>query len=136
MSTHMHVELIVPEDLLFSGEAEMVQAPGAEGEFGVLPGHAPMVVLLQPGLVKIRGLSHENRVVFITGGVAEITAAGCVILADALVDLETVTREDVNQRMADAEEALRAAVGNEVARGRAEKEMRLAQTIKSIKWAH
>jgi F-type H+-transporting ATPase subunit epsilon len=50
----LHFELVSPEKLLFSGDVNQVDVPGAEGDFGVLEGHAPTVATLRPGIVTVR----------------------------------------------------------------------------------
>ncbi len=132
MSVSFHVELVTPEEIVFSGEAEMVQAPGAEGEFGVLAGHAPLVVLLQPGLVKIRGRSHDTRAVFITGGVAEVNPTGCILLADGLLDLASITHAQAQADMDQASAALRNA-SSELERAQAQKALDKAIAVLGYK---
>ena len=51
-----HFELVSPEKLLFSGEVEQVDVPGAEGDFGVLANHAPMVATLRPGILAVEDI--------------------------------------------------------------------------------
>ena len=82
MADTLQVELVTPEKMLFSGEATMVEAPGAEGDFGVLPQHSPLVSLLREGAVTI----HTNGTVKafnVTGGTAKVNEAGIVILAES-----------------------------------------------------
>jgi F-type H+-transporting ATPase subunit epsilon len=135
MSATLHVELVTPEDVIFSGEAEMVQVPGQEGEFGVLPKHAPLVALMSPGLVKIRGRSHDTRAVFVTGGVAEVNPHGCILLADGFVDMDTLKREDIEKRIADAQAALQVAA-TEVARAEAQRQLAIGLALKNLRSAH
>lgn len=132
MSTSFHVELVTPEETVFSGEAEMVQVPGAEGEFGVLAGHAPLVALLQPGLVKIRGRSHDTRAIFITGGVAEVNPTGCILLADGMLDLSTISHAQAQADLDQASLALREA-GTDLERDLAHKAMDRAIAILGYK---
>lgn len=132
MSATLHVELVTPEEVIFSGEAEMVQVPGSEGEFGVLPQHAPLVALMAPGLVKIRGRSHDIRAVFVTGGVAEVNPNGCILLADGFIDLDSVRREDVEIRMQAAQADLQSAT-TEVGRSEALRQLAIAQALKNLR---
>ena len=132
MAATLHVELVTPEDVLFSGEAELVQVPGEEGEFGVLPNHAPLVALMKPGLVKIRGRSHDTRIVFVTGGVAEVNPRGCILLADGLIDLDNVRREDIETRVQNAQAALAKAT-TEAGRAAAEHQLAIAQELKNLR---
>ena len=53
MSDKLHFSLVSPERELFAGEVDQVDAPGSEGQFGVLPGHAPFMATLKPGVVEV-----------------------------------------------------------------------------------
>jgi F-type H+-transporting ATPase subunit epsilon len=79
-----HFDLVSPEKLLFSGEVEQVDLPGAEGDMGVLAGHAPLVTTLRPGILTIFGESEKLPVV-VNGGFAEVGPAGLTVLADMAV---------------------------------------------------
>ena len=80
----LHFEFVSPEQLLFSGDVDQVDLPGAEGDMGILPGHAPLVTALRPGIVTIfRG--NERDPVVVIGGFAEVSPAGLTILADRAV---------------------------------------------------
>jgi F-type H+-transporting ATPase subunit epsilon len=76
-----HFELVSPEKLLFSGDVEQVDVPGAEGDFGVFAQHAPMVTTLRPGILTVRSAGGEQKMV-VLGGFAEVSEAGLTILAD------------------------------------------------------
>ena len=72
---NFHFDLVAPDKLLFSGEVDQVDLPGAEGDFGVLADHAPMVVLLRPGVISVIVGGQAERIV-IFGGFAEISPQG------------------------------------------------------------
>jgi F-type H+-transporting ATPase subunit epsilon len=110
----LQFEFVSPENVLFSGEVDQVDVPGAEGDMGIFAGHAPMVTTLRPGIVTIfRGSTREP--VVITGGFAEVGPGGLTILADRAVaradfDMATLVAEikDAEEDMADAtDQALR-----------------------------
>ena len=68
---NLHFEFVSPESVLFSGDVDQVDLPGAEGDMGILADHAPLVTTLRPGLVTVfRGGAREPIV--ITGGFAEV----------------------------------------------------------------
>lgn len=93
----LHFEFVSPETVLFSGEVDQVDLPGAEGDMGIFADHAPMVTTLRPGIVTvIRGSTREPIV--ITGGFAEVGPAGLTILAD-----RAVARADFDTAMLAAE---------------------------------
>ncbi len=89
MAETLHFSLVSPERELFSGEVTQVDAPGAEGEFGVLPRHAPFMTTLKPGVVKIFEGATVTPV-FVRGGFADVTPAGLTILAEEAVRLADV----------------------------------------------
>ena len=66
-------ELVSPEKLLFSEDVEMVVVPGAEGDFGVLVGHAPLISALRPGVIGTYTGSTVDKRIFVAGGFAEVT---------------------------------------------------------------
>ncbi len=104
----LHLEFVSPESVLFSGDVDQVDLPGAEGDMGILAGHAPLVTTLRPGIVTIyRGGAREPVVV--TGGFAEVGPAGLTVLADRAVaraDFDTTTLaneiKDTEEDVADA----------------------------------
>ena len=85
-------ELVTPERLVVSRPVEMVVVPGSEGNFGVLPGHAPLIATIRPGTVDL----YENRAVaeriFVVGGIAEVTPERCTVLADEAFEPEALDR--------------------------------------------
>ena len=90
-------ELVSPEKLLFSEEVEMVVVPGAEGDFGVLPGHTPVISAVRPGVIYIfEGGSVKTRI-FVAGGFAEVTAERCTVLSEEAVPLDDIDREQVEK---------------------------------------
>jgi F-type H+-transporting ATPase subunit epsilon len=87
----LHFELVSPEKLVFSGEVEQVDVPGAEGDFGVLAGHAPMVTTLRPGVLTVKAAGGEQKIV-VLGGFAEVSAKGLTVLADTADSLADFDR--------------------------------------------
>jgi len=81
MST-FQVSLVSPERLLFAGQVDQVDLPGAEGDFGVLAGHVPVVAVLRPGLVTAIAGDVRDRFV-VLGGLAEFSQEDLTILAES-----------------------------------------------------
>lgn len=108
MAEHVRFELVSPEKLVLETEAALVTVPGEEGEFGVLPGHAPVVSGLRPGLVSIceTNDSHVDRRIFVPGGFAEVNGDRLTILAEAAIDPEGVDPARLAQDIRDAEDDL------------------------------
>ncbi len=104
MST-FQLSLVSPEKLLFAGQVDQVDLPGAEGDFGVLAGHAPVVAALRPGIVTaMAGTLRERFVVF--GGLAEFSQAELTILADAATSAEDVDLAELKTRIEEMQEDL------------------------------
>ena len=97
-------ELVSPERLLASIDADMVVVPGAEGDFGVLPSHAPLMSLLRPGVIAVYQGDRVDQRLFVTGGFAEVNEKGCTVLADEAEPLEDIGVEQARQALRDAEE--------------------------------
>lgn len=99
-------ELVAPERLLAKLEADMVVIPGAEGDFGVLPEHAPLMSLLRPGVISVYLGDRIDRQLFVDGGFAEVNPQGCTVLAERAQPLDEITAEAARQELRDAEEDL------------------------------
>jgi F-type H+-transporting ATPase subunit epsilon len=100
-----HFELVSPEKLLFSGDVEQVDVPGAEGDFGVLAGHAPMVSTIRPGILTVRGAGGEQKIV-VLGGFAEVSAAGLTILADLADSVTDIDRTMITTKIGELEQTI------------------------------
>jgi F-type H+-transporting ATPase subunit epsilon len=77
----IHFSLVAPERELFAGEVDQVDAPGAEGDFGVLYGHEPFMTTLRAGEVVVRD-GAGRRVFTIEGGFADVTPDSFTLLAE------------------------------------------------------
>ena len=85
-------ELVTPERLIVSREVEMVVVPGSEGNFGVLPGHAPFISTLRPGTVDIYQGRDITERIFVASGIAEVTPERCTVLADQAMPPQSLDR--------------------------------------------
>ena len=92
MPDRLEFELVTPERLLFSEAVEMVVVPGTEGNFGVLPGHAPLISTIRPGMIEIYEGQNVTRRIFVVSGVAEVTPERCTVLADEAALPDTLDR--------------------------------------------
>lgn len=99
------LELVSPEKLLFSDDVEMAEIPAAEGDMGVLPGHAPMIVALRGGVIRIHKGGRVVRRLFVGGGFAEVTPERCTVLADEATPVEELFADSARARVAEAEAA-------------------------------
>lgn len=81
MAGKLNFSLVSPEREVFTGLVDQVDAPGVEGDFGVLPEHAPFMTALREGPVTV--ISGASRRVFdVKGGFADVNAEGLTILAE------------------------------------------------------
>jgi F-type H+-transporting ATPase subunit epsilon len=116
-------ELVSPERLLVSEQVDMVVVPGVEGDFGVLPRHAPLISTLRPGVIRVyEGREVKDRI-FVAGGFAEVTHERCTVLAEEAVPVADIDTAKVEQELKDLGEdlidaksdAVRAAVARRIA---------------------
>ena len=106
-----HFDLVSPEKLLFAGEVDQVDVPGAEGDFGVLAGHAPTVSALRPGIMTVFANGEAQKMV-VLGGFAEVSADGkLTVLADLADSVEDFDRDVLAQRVAAQEEKIKGLEG-------------------------
>lgn len=108
MAEKLHFNLVSPEKELISENVDMVEAPGVEGIFGVLPNHAPFMSVLAPGVVKVRNGGDERRI-FVRGGFAEVTPLGLTILAEEAIPVADLSAAMISERIKHAQEDLAAA---------------------------
>ncbi len=124
-------ELVTPEHLVISRGVDMVVVPGAEGDFGVLPGHTPMISTVRPGIVNVYEGREIVERIFVAGGFAEVTAARCTVLADRAVAVDELDRAASEQTLKDAREDLADAKTDDERR-EAEKQIAICEEILRI----
>ena len=95
----LQAQLISPEGLVYEGEVRSVVLSGVEGDMTVLPGHAPLVTLLFPGMIFATDAQGQGLRAFVRGGVAEITGAEITVLAERVLPIEEVTRERIDEEI-------------------------------------
>jgi F-type H+-transporting ATPase subunit epsilon len=98
-------ELASPARLVFSGEVEQVDVPGAEGDFGVLAGHAPLIAALRPGILTIHEGGGTKRL-FIRDGFAEVNSSGLTVLAEFAVPVDELDPAEILKEIEAAEARL------------------------------
>ncbi|MDX2257407.1 MAG: F0F1 ATP synthase subunit epsilon [Hyphomicrobiaceae bacterium] len=105
MADTFKFELVSPERILLSVDAEEVVVPGAEGEFTVLPGHAPVIAQLAPGVLSVK-LQQGRKNVFVRSGFADVTPSGLTILAERAFVVEEADARTVERELDMAQKAL------------------------------
>ena len=105
MADKIPFDLVSPERLLLSEEADMVTIPGADGYMGVLAGHMPLVTTLKPGVIEVAGGSTiGDRRFFVLGGFAEVSPTKITVLAEEAMPMADVDSVALEERIKDAEE--------------------------------
>jgi F-type H+-transporting ATPase subunit epsilon len=109
MADKVQFELVSPERLLISQPVDMVVVPGSEGDFGVLPGHAPLISTVRPGVIEVYEGSTVTERIFVAGGFAEVSNDRCTVLAEQAAPLTDVNRAEVEGELRSLNEELAAA---------------------------
>jgi F-type H+-transporting ATPase subunit epsilon len=109
MAEKIQFEVVTPVKLMLSEEADMIVAPGGDGDFGVLAGHSPMLTTLRSGTIDVYQGDKVRNKIFVEGGFAEVTGERCTVLAQVAMPLREIGREDAEKRLANARDGLEAA---------------------------
>lgn len=102
----LDLQLVTPERLLLSEAVAQVVVPGEEGDFGVLPGHAPVLSTLRAGIITVYTSDANIRRFFVRGGFAEVTPTHCILLAETARPLEALKHADVQIEISEARKVL------------------------------
>ena len=78
----MNLEIITPDDIIFTGEVSLVQFPGYDGSFEVLNNHAPLISVLKEGKIKVKDANNKEQFFEIKGGVVEVLKNKILVLAE------------------------------------------------------
>ena len=113
MAEKVQFDLVSPERLLRSEEVDMVVVPGTHGDFGVLPGHAPVISTIRPGVIEIHDAGAETERIYVAGGICEVSADRCTVLAEEAIRIADLDRASVEQRLKNAREDLEDAESDE-----------------------
>ncbi|HVJ44577.1 MAG TPA: F0F1 ATP synthase subunit epsilon [Dongiaceae bacterium] len=106
MADQVHFELVSPERLELATDVEMVVVPGSEGDFGVLPGHMPLISTVRPGVIYVFRDGKVSERIFVEGGFAEVTPESCTILAEHARVVSEIELSKASQEAEDAKEDL------------------------------
>ena len=101
----LHVEIVTAERELYSGEANLVSAPGTEGRLGILPRHAALLTTLSPGALNIK-LGDAEEPIFISGGFLEVSNNSVIVLADTAELAEEIDQARAQEARRRAQEEL------------------------------
>jgi F-type H+-transporting ATPase subunit epsilon len=122
MTDKVEFEIVTPKRLLLSEAVEMVVVCGGDGDFGVLPGHAPLLSTLRPGTVAIYENDKVVKRLFVAGGFAEVSQDRCTVLAEEALALEDIDQAEAEARL----ERAKAVEGDEAPD---EEELKIAEAM-------
>ncbi len=121
MAHTIHVDIVSAEGLIFSGDANMVFAPGSQGELGIAPRHAPLLTTLKPGEVRVQIDGQEEQSFYVGGGALEVQPHLISVLADTAARAKDLDEAAAIAAKGRAEEAVRSRTDKqEIAEAQAE----------------
>jgi len=131
MADTFKFELVSPERLLISADVREVLVPGSEGDFTVLPNHAPVIAMLRPGILRVPGLDGQLGEVFVRGGLADVGPDSLTVLAEQAVPLAEVDAAMMEREIEDAEQDV-AGSRDEDTRRQAEDVLERLRSLKDV----
>jgi F-type H+-transporting ATPase subunit epsilon len=111
----LKLEIVTPEGLIFSDSIKDVTLPGSEGEFGVYPGHASLVSLLQAGVIDIELSDGKHEIVAINWGHAKVDESSVTVLADGAVAIGGDSEGAIAKSLKTAKQLIESMSDSEVA---------------------
>ena len=127
-------ELVAPDRQMFKGPADAVLVPGLEGDFVVLPEHAPVMSALRPGVVAVEEPGGHHKRFFVRGGFADVNPLGLIVLAETAIPAHELNAEWLDGQIKNTEEDLADAVEDNDKRVAQEKLDRLREIKASMKF--
>ena len=132
MST-MQVEVVSAKTEIFSGQATMLIATAEAGELGIYPQHTPLLTNLKPGDVRVQLEDGEERVIYVSGGILEVTPKKVTVLSDTAIRADDIDEAAALEAQRKAEQALKDSKADiDYARAKAELAQAAAQ-IQALK---
>ncbi len=101
----MRLEILTAEGVLFDGDVDSVVAPGSEGELGILPHHAALMTMLQPGELRYRSAGGESYLA-VHGGFMEVRGDHVIVLADAAERVDSIDAARAEEAVLRAQERI------------------------------
>ncbi|MEE9342713.1 MAG: F0F1 ATP synthase subunit epsilon [Gammaproteobacteria bacterium] len=106
MAMTIHVDIVSAESEIFSGQANMVFAPGLMGELGIAPRHTPLLTRLKPGEVRVQLEGKKEQTFFVSGGMLEVQPHIVTVLADTAIRADDIDEAKALQAKEAAEKAM------------------------------
>ena len=131
MSNKVQFDLVSPTKLVVSRGVDMVVVPGAEGDFGAMAAHSPLISAVRPGLIDIHDGGKVSERIFVAGGFSEVTAERVTVLAEEALALADITAELVEKRMTEAKAAV-AAAKSDFEKAKAQSLLDVAEALQAV----
>ena len=93
MEEKFKIEIIVPENIVFSDETEMVILPSYEGEMGILKNHIPIITFLRPGVIKIKKIDENYENFFVEDGIVEFYNNNLSVLSSKAINTKNLSKD-------------------------------------------
>ncbi|MCG7544002.1 F0F1 ATP synthase subunit epsilon [Pseudoalteromonas sp. MM17-2] len=102
----VHLDVVSAEEMIFSGRVESLQVTGSEGELGIMPGHAPLLTALKPGMVRLVKQLGGEEIIYVAGGTLEVQPHNVTVLADTALRAEELDEQAAEQAKREAQEQM------------------------------
>jgi F-type H+-transporting ATPase subunit epsilon len=104
----VNLNVVSAEESLFTGAIESLQITGSEGELGIMPGHAPLLTSLKPGMARIVKKGGDEEVIYLSGGMLEVQPNHVTVLADVATRVDDLDEQAALEAKQRAEEHMNA----------------------------
>lgn len=128
MTQAFHLQIISPAKVVVDAHVPAAEIPGAEGDFGVLAGHAPFFSMIRPGVIDVKMSDGIHRRFFAASGYADVTPEKCTVISDHIQDLADISTHEVEEALTAARSAVTQAE-NLAEREAAEKLLQSAEAL-------
>ncbi|MES2984294.1 MAG: ATP synthase F1 subunit epsilon [Pseudomonadota bacterium] len=128
MTAAFHLQIISPAAIVVDAHVPMAQIPGLQGDFGVLPGHAPFFSMIRPGVIDVQFNDGFHRRFFAASGYADVTPTRCTVISDHIQDVSEISLSDAEDAIQEARRAL-AGAKNDSERTAAQKLLETSEAL-------
>ena len=108
----VNLNVVSAEEALFSGSIKSLQITGSEGELGIMPGHAPLLTSLKPGMALITKEDDTEEVIYLSGGMLEVQPNNVIVLADVATRADDLDEQAALEAKKRAEDNMHATGGD------------------------
>jgi len=106
MEENFKIEIISPEEIIFSDNAKMTKIPSYEGDMSILKNHISIISFLRPGIVSVEKTNGESEVFFVKDGTIEFFENTLVLLSESVKNIKNLTKEFIENLSKETEDKL------------------------------